>query len=141
MNAVDVGLTHVALTTTDIQATIAFYERFAGQSVVHRRTSDDGDSVVWMSDRTRPFVIVFLEVDEVVGPLLPFSHLGVACATLDEFHRLCQLAEAEGVLIEGPHDSGPPVGWFVLLRDPAGHTLELSYGQQVATTVALAQEA
>jgi hypothetical protein len=35
----------------------------------------------------------------------------------------------------GPTDSGYPVGYWALLSDPDGHTLELSYGQEVGLTV------
>ena len=42
---------------------------------------------------------------------------------------------AEGCLIDGPTDLGPPVGYYAFLRDPDGHTLELSYGQEVALAV------
>jgi hypothetical protein len=36
----------------------------------------------------------------------------------------------------GRNDSAHPVGYRALLRDPDGHTLERSYGQEVARTVA-----
>ncbi|MFQ5418328.1 MAG: VOC family protein, partial [Myxococcota bacterium] len=66
----DVGLTHVALEVSDLDASIAFYESYAGMHVVHRRPQ-----VVWLSDKTRPFVIVLLEVPEVRACLRPFAHL------------------------------------------------------------------
>ena len=31
--------------------------------------------------------------------------------------------------------AGPPVGYWAFLRDPDGHTLEVSFGQQVGLTV------
>jgi catechol 2,3-dioxygenase-like lactoylglutathione lyase family enzyme len=34
---VDIGLTHVALTVTNPEASIAFYRKYAGMQVVHRR--------------------------------------------------------------------------------------------------------
>jgi len=46
------------------------------------------------------------------------------------------MARDEERLIDGPTDSGPPVGYWAFLRDPDGHTLEVSYGQEVETTVA-----
>jgi hypothetical protein len=30
---------------------------------------------------------------------------------------------------------GPPVGYWAFLRDPDGHTLEISFGQEVGVTV------
>jgi catechol 2,3-dioxygenase-like lactoylglutathione lyase family enzyme len=127
----DVGLTHVALPVRDIAASIAFYASFAGMQVVHRR-----DGVVWLSDRTRPFVIVLIETGEVKSPLLPVAHLGVACATRDEVDRLAERARCEDRLIGGPADDGPPVGYWAFIRDPDGHTLEVSHGQEVGEAVA-----
>jgi catechol 2,3-dioxygenase-like lactoylglutathione lyase family enzyme len=127
----DVGLTHVALPVADLDASIAFYARYARMQVVHRRPG-----TVWISDRTRPFVIVLLEASKVEHPLRPFAHLGVGCESRDEVDRLCALARDEGCLIGGPNDYGPPVGYWAFLRDPDGHTLEVAFGQEVALTVA-----
>jgi catechol 2,3-dioxygenase-like lactoylglutathione lyase family enzyme len=99
--------------------------------VMHSRPS-----VVWLGDGTRPFVIVLVETEEVTDPLRPFAHLGVGCATRDDVDRLCEKARTEGILIGGPNDSGPPVGYWAFLRDPDGHTLELSHGQEVGLAVA-----
>jgi catechol 2,3-dioxygenase-like lactoylglutathione lyase family enzyme len=127
----DIGLTHIALETGDLDASIEFYATFAAMQVVHRRLG-----VAWLSDNTRPFVIVLIESDEVESPLRPSAHLGVACATHEEIDRLAELAREQDRLISGPEDAGPPVGYWVFIRDPDGHTLELSYGQEVGLTVA-----
>jgi hypothetical protein len=44
-------------------------------------------------------------------------------------------ARIEGVMIKPPQDSGYPVGYWAFLQDPDGHTLELSYGQEIGQTV------
>jgi catechol 2,3-dioxygenase-like lactoylglutathione lyase family enzyme len=126
----DVGLTHVALPASNLDASVRFYERYARMQIVHRRPD-----VVWLSDKTRPFVIVLIESPEVHHPLRPFGHLGVGCESRDEVQRLSELARDEGCLVEGPTDYGPPVGYWAFLSDPDGHTLELSFGQEVALTV------
>jgi catechol 2,3-dioxygenase-like lactoylglutathione lyase family enzyme len=126
----DVGLTHVALEVSDLDASSAFYAAFAGMHVVHRRPR-----VVWLSDKTRPFVIVLVEAERVGTKLRPIAHLGVACASREEVDRLSRIAREEDRLIGGPTDSGPPVGYWAFIRDPDGHTLELSYGQDVGLTV------
>ena len=128
----DVGMTHVALPVTDLERSIAFYADYANMRVVHRRPE-----VVWLGDGTRPFVIVLVEAPEVEHPLRPFAHLGVGCASRDDVDRLCEKARAEGILIGGPNDSGPPVGYWAFIRDPNGHTLEVSFGQEVALAVAM----
>lgn len=130
----DVGLTHVALPARDLDESIGFYARYAQMQVVHRR-----DGVVWLSDETRPFVIVLLETAEVSAPLLPAAHLGVACASREEVDRLCDQARSEERLIGGPSDYGPPVGYWAFIRDPDGHTLEVSHGQDVGLAVEAAR--
>jgi catechol 2,3-dioxygenase-like lactoylglutathione lyase family enzyme len=142
----DVGLTHIAFLVGDLEASLAFYAKYAGMEVVHRR-DDGGSHVAWVSDRTRPFVIVLIEVPTLVPrPLLravnrairfvtQFEHLGIGCASRDEVDRLSALARADGLLARGPTDSGPPVGYWAFITDPDGHTLEVSYGQEVGLTV------
>ena len=132
----DLGLTHIALPVTDIGASVAFYAKYARMRVVHRRKDSESDGeVVWVSDRTRPFVVVLIGVGEVEHPLRPWAHLGVGCESREEVDRLCGEARAEGRLLTGPTDSGYPVGYWALVSDPDGHTLELSYGQEVGLTV------
>ena len=109
--------------------------------VVHRRTVPaTGLDVAWMSDKTRPFVVVLSERSQVDHPLVPPAHLGVACASREEVERLCALARGEGRLLNGPRDAGPPIGYVAFLRDPDGHTLEVSYGQEVGLTIQQATE-
>ena len=132
----DLGLTHVALPVSNMEASLTFYATYARMQVVHRRVdTESGANVAWISDRTRPFVIVLIETLQVETPLLPFAHLGVGCASREEVDRLCELARNEGRLRLGPSDAGYPIGYWAFLADPDGHTLELSFGQEVALTV------
>jgi catechol 2,3-dioxygenase-like lactoylglutathione lyase family enzyme len=127
----DIGFTHVALTAANLEASIAFYAKYARMQVVDRRPG-----TIWLCDRTRPFVIVFLEVPRVEHALRPLAHLGVGCQDREEVDRLCDMARSEGCLIEAPVDLGPPIGYRGFIRDPDGHTLEVSFGQEIGLTVA-----
>lgn len=132
----DIGLTHIALQVRNIEKSVAFYKHYAAMEIVHERKDEStGSHVVWISDKTRPFVIVLIESKEITAVLSPFAHLGVGCKSRDEVDRLCQEARAEGILIDGPTDSLYPVGYWAFLQDPDGHTLEISYGQEVGLTV------
>lgn len=134
--AIDRGLTHVALPVTDVDSSIEFYRRYAAMQVVHSRVDEQtGERVVWISDRTRPFVVVLIEQHPVQGGLTGFSHLGIGCESRAEVDRQCAAAREEGRSVLGPVDSGPPVGYWAMIRDPDGHNLELSYGQEVGLTV------
>lgn len=126
----DLGLTHIALPVRSLAASVAFYETYAAMQVVHSR-----HDVAWVSDLTRPFAIVLIQTTAEVRPLLPMAHLGVAVASREEVDRLCRHARQNGCLLKEPEQSGPPVGYWALLRDPDGHTLEISFGQELKLTV------
>ena len=136
----DLGLTHVALTARDLDASIAFYGKYAGMAVVHRRVRD-GIRSVWLSDHTRPFVIVLVEAaGQQDHPLGPFGHLGVACASREEIDRLYAEACREGRPTRAPIDAGDPVGYTARIAAPDGHSLELSFGQEVGLAVRSARK-
>jgi catechol 2,3-dioxygenase-like lactoylglutathione lyase family enzyme len=128
---VDIGLTHVALPVSDLERSLDFYATYTDLRPIHRRDSGTGLRVAWIGDGTRPFVVVLIETAVVDAPLRPLGHLGVGCATPEQVLELCERARAEGVLIAEPRDDGPPVGLWAFLRDPDGHALELSYGQEI----------
>ena len=133
----DRGLTHVALPVADLDASVAFYARYADMRVVHRR-DDAGTGVAWLCDLTRDFVVVLI-VTDVTHTLGGWSHLGVACAGRAEVDARCADARSAGVMVDGPHDDGPPVGYWAILTDPDGHHLELAFGQDVGGAVAAAR--
>lgn len=135
MGTPDVGLSHVALAVTDLDRSIAFYGRFAGMEVVHRREEHPGHGVAWISDLTREFVVVLLEAPEVTHPLGGWAHLGVGVGGRAEVDRRLRDAGAAGHAVSGPYDDGPPVGYWGIITDPDGHHLEIAYGQQVGPTV------
>jgi catechol 2,3-dioxygenase-like lactoylglutathione lyase family enzyme len=133
---IDVGLTHVALPVTDIDRSVKFYAAYAGMQVIHHRVdAETGIAVVWLCDRTRPFVIVLIQTNSAHSVLSPLAHLGVGCQSREVMDALCEKAKQQGVLLQEPKDSGHPIGYWAFLRDPDGHTLELSYGQEIGLTV------
>jgi catechol 2,3-dioxygenase-like lactoylglutathione lyase family enzyme len=133
---IDIGLTHIALPASDIERSIEFYATYAAMQVIHRRVdAATGVVVAWLSDRTRPFVIVLIQTKQVQPVLSPFAHLGVGCQSREAMDRLCDQARQAGILVQEPQESGYPVGYWAFLRDPDGHTLELSYGQEIGLAV------
>lgn len=134
---VDVGLSHVALPVSNLSASIAFYERFADMTVVHRREDHPGHGVAWLSDLTRPFVIVLLQSDDAsaAATLGGWAHLGVGLPSRQQVDERLAAAVEDGFAVSGPLDDGPPVGYWGIIVDPDGHNLELSWGQHVGTTV------
>ncbi|MGL5082822.1 MAG: VOC family protein [Microcoleaceae cyanobacterium] len=136
MVGIDIGLTHIALPVADVERSIKFYSTYAGMQVIHRRIdAEAGVAVVWLSDRTRPFVIVLIQTDSVHPVLSPLAHLGVGCQSRESMDALCEQAKQAGILLQAQKDSGYPIGYWAFLQDPDGHTLELSYGQEIGLTV------
>lgn len=137
----DIGLTHVAFAVADVEASVAFYDRYVGMRVVHERVAEGGvGRIVWISDLTRPFVLVLVSASTAAQPLGPFSHLGFGVSSRAEVDRLARTARDEGRLALGPADSGPPVGYWCLIRDPDGNTVEIAHGQEVGLAVSDASE-
>jgi len=138
----DRGLTHIALPVSNLDRSAAFYAKFAEMTVVQRRSqvADPSRDVAWLSDLTRPFVLVLAETT-VEHPLGPFAHLGVAYETKHEVDRLAEVARQDGCFRSGPFGAvGEPAGYFVNLDDPDGHTLELSFGQDIGLAVTETRE-
>ena len=133
---IDIGLTHIALPVSDLEKSIEFYATYAHMQVVHRRIDAESKvAVAWLSDQTRPFVIVLIQTPSVHPILSPIAHLGIGCQSREAMDLLCNKAREAGILVAEPKDSGYPVGYWAFLRDPDGHTLELSYGQEIGLTV------
>ncbi|WP_394836955.1 VOC family protein [Pendulispora rubella] len=136
----DIGWTHVALTTRDLRKSVAFYEQYADMHAVHERKDDGekGTRVAWLTDARRAFVLVLIEEPADPGRLSGLTHLGIGCASRELVDQRLARAREEGLHTEGPHDSGYPVGYWAFIRDPDGHNLELSYGQEIGLTLARA---
>lgn len=130
---VDLGLTHVALPVSNMDASLAFYAEYADMHPVHQR-GEAGERVAWITDSSRPFVVVLLErsVDHRLGG---WSHLGVGVASREDVDRTLARAAEAGFEALGPFDAGPPVGYWGIIQDPDGHNLELAHGQEVGFTV------
>jgi len=126
-------MTHVAVRTTDIDASIDFYRRYAGLGIVHDRT-DNETRVVWVSHRVDDpdFVIVLMAMphEKLLEPGAT-DHFGFAVDSRDAVDRIADLARRENNLKYGPVYAGPIVGYFCMVRDPSGNTCEFSHGQPI----------
>ena len=131
--AAPASLTHVALRVKDVDASIAFYRRYAGFVPVHDRT-DQGTRVVWLSEvPERPFfVIVLMGMSADAQPeVRPVDHLGFSVASRAEVDRLGAMGREDGALVLAPSDYGPVVGYICEVSDPDGNVCEFSHGQPI----------
>lgn len=124
-------LTHLALHVPDLDACIAFYERFCGMHVFHERAGK-GSRIVWMAEpgKERDFIFVIMPggQDRALADN-DYSHFGFAMTSRDEVDRIAEEARDAGCLIWEPRDEPYPVGYYCGVRDPAGNYVEFSYGQ------------
>ncbi|MCF7202404.1 VOC family protein [Pseudomonas oligotrophica] len=124
-------LTHLALHVPDLDACIAFYQRFCGMHVFHERAGK-GSRIVWMAEpgREREFIFVIMPggVDRQLAAN-DYSHFGFALPSRAAVDALADQAREAGCLIWEPRDEPYPVGYYCGVRDPAGNYVEFSYGQ------------
>ncbi len=133
-------MTHVAVRTSDMNASIDFYRRFAGLMIAHER-EEAGVRVTWLAERTTApdFAVVLLEMPHAhAADPCPTDHFGFDVESRAEVDRISALADAEGCLKLSARDLGPIVGYITLVRDPSGNTCEFSYGQSLAAASATA---
>lgn len=125
------GFTHLALRCHDTTATAKFYEGVCGMSIVHEREGD-GMPVYWVSARPLgvDFVLVLMS-GAMEGPSRRMDHLGFTVESRGSVDRIAAKAREMGILETGPHDLGPPVGYFCIIRDPDGNGVEFSHGQDI----------
>ena len=132
--------THLALHVRSLDASVAFYTRYANLRVVdqHSDRSSTGMEVTWLSDRSPTeelsFVMVLQEGTPSPNarpqpPLGPISHLGFAVASRREVDDLAAQAKKDGLLKFGPTFLNPYAGYLCIVSDPDGHMVEFSYGQ------------
>ena len=101
--------THVALPATDIDTTIAWYERFTPLRLLDRREDADGYGA-WLGhpdQRDKPFILVlvsfFRDQDKGRQPILaPFAHIGIEMPTKEHVDAIAELGRAEGSLVWEP---------------------------------------
>src|SRR5436853_5262944 len=124
----EIGFSHVSLQVSDIDKSVAFYQRWAGLEVVDRlEDSKSGAKATRVADPRRAdgFVLALVQHGTVEHTFAGMCHLGVGCSHRDEVDRLSKEADDEGWLKAGPTDRGFPLGYWSFLLDPDGHQLEL----------------
>jgi catechol 2,3-dioxygenase-like lactoylglutathione lyase family enzyme len=126
-----VGLTHLALRCRDTTATAKFYQAVCGMNIVHEREGD-GMPVYWVSARPLgiDFVLVLLSGGKQ-GPAPRTDHLGFTVESRADVDRVAARARELGILQYEPEDSGPPVGYWTIIRDPDGNWVEFSVDQDI----------
>jgi lactoylglutathione lyase len=121
--------THITIMVSQMERSIEFYRSMCGLEVVRDRRREGGGTV-WLGYRPEgaedpTFVLVLME-GEVTDRL---DHFGFQCDSRAEVDRIAREAAASGILVNAPTDSGGSVGYWTIIRDPDGHTVEFTCGQ------------
>ena len=130
--------THIALPSTDIDRSIAWYEKFTPLKLLDRREDADGYGA-WLGhddQSDKPFVLVLVSFfkDQAGGPqpiMAPFAHIGMELTSRAEVERIAELGKADGCMAWPPTQMPDPIGYICALKDPDGNMIEFSYDQGV----------
>jgi catechol 2,3-dioxygenase-like lactoylglutathione lyase family enzyme len=133
--------THVALPSSDIDASVDWYLRYTPLAVLARMEDANGKSA-WLAHEGQvenPFVLVlvmfYAEQGERHPQLAPFAHLGIEVPAKDDVDRIADQARADGCLVWEPQQLPPPVGYVCAATDPDGNMVEFSFDQGVFAKV------
>jgi lactoylglutathione lyase len=133
--------THIALPSSDIDASVAWYGRFTPLVVLQRFADAEGRSA-WLTHEgpaESPFVLVLVMFNRDAGraqPIMsPFAHIGIEVPERADVDAVAERARAEGCLSWEPRDMPDPVGYICALSDPDGNVIEISHDQGVYAAV------
>ncbi|MDQ4070928.1 MAG: VOC family protein [Actinomycetota bacterium] len=127
-----VRLTHLGLPVTNLDKSIAFYEKWAGMKVQERPNDTVGIQGARLAQKDGGFVISLLEMPvQSALPMPGVMHLGFECSSKAEVDKVAADAKKAGILLSGPVDSGPDLGYQTYISDPDGNNLEFSFGQRI----------
>lgn len=122
------SVNHIALLVKDAEKSAQFYVRFCGMEIIHSRK--DGDiSIRWvqMPNQKDGFMIVLLEtLGQIPDDSGRMDHLGLYAKTRADVDQIAAMAKKAGILIEGPRDGGPIIGYYCMIQDPDGNLVEFS---------------
>jgi lactoylglutathione lyase len=129
-----VRLSHLGLPVTDLAKSIAFYEKWCGMKV-ERPDDQVGIRGARLAQKGGSFVLSLLELPvQQALPMPGVMHLGLECNAKAQVDKIASDAKKAGILISGPIDSGPDLGYQTYISDPDGNSIEFSFGQKVGLT-------
>ena len=133
--------THIAFAVKDIEASIAWYQKFTHLRLLSQGEDKDGKNA-WLGDPSHPdapFILVLGQFYEghdpfapaVHPPLGPFAHMGIELPSKEAVDQVAAIAKADGCLALGPLQMPKQIGYICFLKDPDGNTIEYSFDQGV----------
>ena len=133
--------THIALPSSDLDASIAWYTDFTPLVVLDRREDADGQSAWLCHDKQadNPFILVLVMFWKDKGkpaPIMaPFAHIGIEVPARGDVDAIAERARTAGCLTWEPTDMPAPIGYICAITDPDGNVIEISHNQGVYAKV------
>jgi glyoxylase I family protein len=124
------GVSHLAFTVTDMEASAAWYKRVFGWTVLCRFTAGEaGSPRILLIDPASFFVVGLCQpADGAPGEfdhrVIGLDHFALSVPNEQELHAWAAHLDAEGVAVS-PVREVPALGRFVSFEDPDGIQLEL----------------
>ena len=125
-------LSHIGIPVTDLAKSIAFYKKWAGMTVQDGPEDPGGVKGARLTQTGGTFAISLLEMPVANAMPMPgVMHLGLDCTSKAQVDKIASDAKKAGILLSGPIDSGPDLGYQTYVSDPDGNNLEFSFGQKL----------
>ena len=133
--------THIALPSSDLERSIAWYQEFTPLVLLARHEDAVGQNA-WLShdhQAVNPFILVLVMFYRDQGkpqPIMaPFAHIGIEVPSRADVDAMADRARAAACLSWEPRDMPPPVGYICAINDPDGNVIEISHDQGVYAKV------
>jgi lactoylglutathione lyase len=125
-------LSHIGIPVTDLAKSVAFYKKWAGMAVQDGPKDPGGVKGARLTQAGGNFAISLLEMPVANAMPMPgVMHLGLDCTSRAQVDKIASDAKKAGILLSGPIDSGPDLGYQTYISDPDGNNLEFSFGQKL----------
>ncbi len=124
-------LSHLGIPVTDLDKSVAFYKKWAGMKVQPDAGETTGVKGARLSQKSGGFVISLLASPTMPLPMPGIMHIGFDCTSKSQVDKLASDAKKAGILISGPTDAGPDLGYQCYVSDPDGNNIEFAFGQKV----------
>lgn len=129
--------THIAIPSSDLDASVAWYREFTPLVVIDRREDKDGQTA-WLSHDGQvdnPFVLVlamfYKDAGRPTPTMAPFAHIGIEVPERGQVDEIAAKARTRGCLTWEPTDMPDPIGYICAVTDPDGNVIEISHNQGV----------
>lgn len=124
-------LSHIGIPVSDLDKSVAFYKKWAAMKVQPDAGDSTGVKGARLAQDSGGFVISLLATVTLPLPMPGIMHIGFDCATKAQVDKIATDAKKAGILISGPTDAGPDLGYQCYISDPDGNNIEFAFGQKV----------